>query len=270
MDIQLNATDCPEPKPKDSQQCVGKDKECENLELVGPWTECVCNKRTRSRVCIGKSQDSCTQSLLLEEECKSPSRDITDVDSLPLNATESCCESDKGCCPNGLTAFEGDVLLCPRETVLTVNAATLIKCSESTFGCCPDTENIALGPFKLGCKRKCSATRHGCCEDGITAAENEEKSTCPPLCASSKFGCCPDKKTPANEDKSACPPECAASEFGCCSDNKTAANKDKTNCPSDKKEPDEVPEVEGSGEVDLNVTVTSNPDEIVTVTTPVA
>ena len=55
-------------------------------------------------------------------------------------------------------------------------------CSNTTFGCCPDGFNAAVGPFHKDCPeyKTCEDTKYGCCMDGATMAQGMRFDGCPP------------------------------------------------------------------------------------------
>ena len=70
-------------------------------------------------------------------------------------------DEEEGLTAEDLAGFEKRCKPEPRE-----------PCQDSTYGCCPDGFNAALGPFGQECPeiRTCDDTRYGCCKDGVTPA----------------------------------------------------------------------------------------------------
>ena len=58
----------------------------------------------------------------------------------------------------------------------------VVPCSNTTFGCCPDGFNAAVGPFDKDCPeyKTCEDTKYGCCMDGATMAQGMRFDGCPP------------------------------------------------------------------------------------------
>lgn len=121
------------------------------------------------------------------------------------------------------------ILACVLILLLALNHVTIIentypqgKCSQTTFGCCPDGVNSKVNYYGTNCPGfnpapyppapkppgGCAGTRYGCCPDGVTPKFDAYGSNCsgynpsPPVpkppggCAGTRYGCCPDGVTP--------------------------------------------------------------------------
>ncbi|KAL3087023.1 hypothetical protein niasHS_005262 [Heterodera schachtii] len=60
------------------------------------------------------------------------------------------------------------------------------NCTDSEFGCCPDGESFASGPFLEGCSNCSSVAEFGCCADNVTAREDAQGTNCPEAAAGKK------------------------------------------------------------------------------------
>ncbi|CAF0945237.1 unnamed protein product, partial [Brachionus calyciflorus] len=125
------------------------------------------------------------------------------------DSVSDCRNSIFGCCPDGITAAEGEN---KENCHQKFHLVTSDECHDSEFGCCSDNFTPAKGPNQEGCSdQSCQESLFGCCSDLITPAKTEDHSDCPksghsPLirnyslksCSLSEFECCPDGLTPAN------------------------------------------------------------------------
>jgi hypothetical protein len=86
------------------------------------------------------------------------------------------------------------------------------KCSNTTYGCCPDGITSKMNFYGTNCYSPtpvpvpinvggCAGTRYGCCPDGLRPKMNLQGSNCYRNkkiggCAGTRYGCCLDGITP--------------------------------------------------------------------------
>ncbi|KAK2170655.1 hypothetical protein LSH36_1g05070 [Paralvinella palmiformis] len=227
----LSDKEC-DPMLKMSQQqpCNGTD--CRGDWFTGPYGKCsaTCGggQRHRELLCfvngIALDLNECNSNYRPDasEDCNMEACDDDD-----LIVIGGCKQATYGCCPDGITAAEGQHFLgCPSRDRIPAGF-----CIESEFGCCLDGVTPALGPFSYGCPDyTCKDTTYGCCQDGQTPADGQRGEGCPVYytCEQTAFGCCPDGVNSANGfNGEGCEdfmqPHCMNTIFGCCNDGKTPA-----------------------------------------------
>ena len=176
---------------------------------------------------------------------KGPRGNVFSNSTLP-RPTNTCTESEFGCCPDNVTAKNSDGSNCstPESQYcpdgVTVKNTDGSNCAPypppSSSGMVYRGPNVTAGTFSGPNVSGIAASGANYSGYAVKGPNGNIYSNVTPTCNLSQYGCCPDNITAKNADGSNCLPVvvggCALTPYGCCPDNITPKNADGSNCPT--------------------------------------